>query len=78
MEIANDENHNVSSLASNFDVNNVFITTMVFIFNFFSFFFVFENLFNLQCSLLVLDEITVYPWIRPPRCGGTLCVLVQA
>jgi hypothetical protein len=65
MEIANDQNHNVSSLAFNLDVNNVFITTIVFIFIFFPFF-VFENLLNLQCSLLVLDEITVYPWIIPP------------
>jgi len=37
MEIANDENHNVSSLAFNLDVNNVFITTMVFILIFFPF-----------------------------------------
>jgi hypothetical protein len=65
MEIANDENHNVSSLAFNLDVNNVFITTMVFILIFF-FFFLFENLLNLQCSLLALDEIIIYPWIIPP------------
>jgi hypothetical protein len=38
MESANDENHNVISLAFNLDVNNVFITTMVFILIFFPFF----------------------------------------
>jgi hypothetical protein len=38
MEIANDENHNVSSLAFNLDVNNVFITTMVCILVCFPFF----------------------------------------
>ncbi len=63
IEIANDEDLNVSSLAINLDVKNVFITTILI---FFCFFFVFGNLLSFQCSILVLDEITVYPWIIPP------------
>ncbi len=66
MDIANDESYNVSSLAFNLDVNNVFIAIMVFIFISFPFFFVFEKLLNFQCSFLVLDEITLHPWIIPP------------